>query len=214
MSKLKVVASAVVASFDAGQLAEGVVQMRSAEAGRALVNAQLRLAKQDKANWVEIRDPIALALEARGLEGGTHRVTLSTIKWCYEQGVELETLTKSRMVDRADKGLTVDLMTGKPKTIKANGSAKAKAKAKAKTEETVKHCGYAMAQAMEQDGFLKFLNVLVYDLLETEMEFGALMDDAKLDFIRHALAECGYMVRDGAEWKVAVIRETENEADA
>ena len=209
MSKLKVVAS--VASFNAGELAEGIVQMRSAEAGRALVNAQLRLAKQDKMNWVEIRDPISLALEARGLEGGTHRTTLSCIKWCYTEGVQLETTTLSAMKIKADKGVAVDLMTGKPLTIKAKG--KAKDKAKAKTEGTVKHCGHGMAIAMEQDGFIRFLDTLVYDLLESDLTFADLMDDIKLDFIRNALKDCGYMVKDGAEWKVALIKESDNESE-
>lgn len=211
-SKLKVVAQE--ASFDAGQLAEGVILMKSAETGRALVNAQLRLAKADKMNWVEIRDAISLALEARGLEGGSHRVTLSTIKWCYENGVELETLTKSRMTDRADKGLATDLMTGKPLTIKAKAKAKDKGKGqKAKTEATVKHCGYGLAAAMEQDGFIRFLDTLVYDVYAEERDFGALMDDAKLDFVRNALRDCGYMVQDGAEWRVAVIKEADNESE-
>lgn len=210
-SKLKVVAQE--ASFDAGQLAEGVILMKSAEAGRALVNAQLRLAKAAKMNWIEIRDEISLALEARGLEGGSHRVTLSTIKWCYNEGAELETLTLSRMKLKADKGLATDLMTGKPLTIKAKAKDKGKGKGKAKTEATVKHCGHGMATAMEQDGFIRFLDTLVYDVYAEERDFGALMDDAKLDFVRHALKACGYMVQDGAEWRVAVIKEADNESE-
>jgi len=111
------------------------------------------------------------------------------------------------MKDKGARGATLDLVTGKAKAVKAT----AKAKAKAKSEATVDHCGIGMAKAMTQSGFIKFLNSLVYDLYETDLTFTDLMDDAKLDFVRNALEECGYMVKDGAEWKVAVIKESDDE---
>ena len=105
--------------FNAERLADAVVSLHSAEASKATINQELKAAKAAKMNWLEMRDPITSGLEKRGLKDGALRVTLSTIKWCYEQGVQLDTLTKSRMVAKADKGLAVDLMTGKPKTVKA-----------------------------------------------------------------------------------------------
>ena len=195
-------------------IAEGIVQMRGAEAGRKLVNDGLKACKQQKLSWDDIRGDMDALLTKRGLEGGAKRVTLSTIKWCYVEGVELETTTKSVMVKRADKGLVSDLLTGKPKTVKDKGQGTKAKGPKAKTEAVVDHCGIGMAKAMTQQGFIKFLNVLVYDLnhlADQGIDFGLFLDDDKLDMVRNALAECGYMTQDGAEWKVAIIKESDDE---
>lgn len=195
-------------------MAEAIVTMKGAESARTLFNNELKECQKAKIKWQEMRDGLAGLLEKRGLEGGTLRVTLSTVKWCFEEGVELETFTKSVMTDRANKGLVKDLLTGKPKTVKAK-TKKTDKGTKAKTEATVEHCGIGMAKAMTQQGFIKFLNVLVYDLtqvIEAEVNFGIWMDDDKLDLVRNALAECGYMAQDGAEWKVTIIKESEDEA--
>lgn len=197
-------------------MAEAIVTMKGAESARALFNNELKECQKAKVKWQEMRDGLAGLLEKRGLEGGTLRVTLSTVKWCYEEGVELETFTKSVMTDRANKGLVKDLATGKPKTVKAKAKKDTKG-TKAKSEATVDHCGIGMAKAMTQQGFIKFLNVLVYDLnqiADSGIDFGLFLDDDKLDVVRNALAECGYMTRDGAEWKVSIIKESEDEADA
>ena len=194
-------------------MAEAIVTMKGAESARALFNRELKEC-HGRVKWQEMRDGLAGLLEKRGLEGGTLRVTLSTIKWCFEEGVELETFTKSVMTDRASKGLVKDLLTGKPKTVKAKTKQTAKGP-KTKTEATVEHCGIGMAKAMGQQGFIKFLNVLVYDLtqlIEADIHFSLFLDDDKLDLVRNALAECGYMAKDGAEWKVAIIKESEDEA--
>lgn len=201
-----------MSKFNVNAMAEAIVTLKGGETAKALLNKELKAAKAAKANWVEIRDPLANALEKRGLTDGSLKVTLATVKWCFEQGVELETLTLSRMKDRADKGLVTDLLTGKPKTVKATGKGKGKAKAgKAKAEAVVKHCGYGLADAMGQAGFIKFFDTLVYNLSFGDYEALAL-DDLKLDFVRAALVECGYMVQDGAEYKVAIIREADDEA--
>ena len=195
-------------------MAEAIVTMKGAETARILLNHELRECHKAKIKWSEIRDSLAGMLEQRGLKDGTLRVTLSTIKWCFEEQVELETFTKSVMTERASKGTTKDLITGKPKTIKAKAPQKAKG-AKTKAEATVEHCGIGMAKAMGQQGFIKFLNVLVYDLtqiIEADISFSLFLDDDKLDVVRNALAECGYMAKDGAEWKVAIIKESEDEA--
>lgn len=194
-------------------MAEAIVTMRGAETARTILNQGLVDCYKAKIAWSELRDQLATQLELRGLEGGSMRVTLSTIKWCYEEGVQLETFTKSRMVDYANKGQVRDLLTGKPKTIKAKAK-KAEKGSKTKTEAVVDHCGIGMAKAMTQQGFIKFLNVLVYDLgqlADQDIDFGLFMDDDKLDMVRNALAECGYMTQDGAEWKVAIIKESDDE---
>ena len=199
-------------AFNAEALCEAVMILKSGEAARKVINDQLRNAKVGKATWNEIRGPIADGLTKRGLSGGSHKVTLHTIKWCFEEGVELETTTASVMKARADKGLATDLLTGKPKTVKATGKGKGKAKAgKAKAEATVKHCGHGLAEAMGQAGFIRFLDTLVYNLAFEGYEALA-MDDLKLDFVRAALVECGYMIQDGAEYKVAIIKESDDEA--
>lgn len=191
-------------------MAEAVVTMKGAEGARLILNTELKECLRAKVKWSEMRDKLAAMLEKRGLEGGTMRVTLSTIKWCFEEQVELETFTKSVMTQRADKGLVKDLISGKSKTVKPKAK-KADKEKKTKTEAVVKHCGYGMAEAMSQPGFMAFFNTLVYDLYATEQDVGALLDDDKLDFIRRALQEHGYMTQDGAEWKVAVIKESDDE---
>ena len=196
--------------FNAERLADAVVSLHSAEASKATINQELKAAKAAKMNWLEMRDPITSGLEKRGLKDGALRVTLSTIKWCYTEGVQLDTLTKSRMIAKADKGLAVDLMTGKPKTVKAKTAKKADKGNKAKTEAVVKHCGYGLAEAMTQPGFIKFLDTLIYNLSFDGYEALSL-EDLKLDLIRKSLEDCGFMVKDGAEWKVAVIKESEDE---
>ena len=194
-------------------MAEAIVTMKGAETARILLNHELRECHKAKVKWTEIRDSLAGMLEKRGLKDGTLRVTLSTIKWCFEQQVELETFTKSVMTERANKGTTKDLMTGKPKTVKAVTAKKAD-KGKAKTEAVVEHCGIGMAKAMTQQGFIRFFNVLVSnleDISDRGIHFSLFLDDDKLDVIRDALVECGYMVKDGAEYKVAVIKEADDE---
>ena len=195
-------------------MAEAIVTMKGAETARILLNHELRECHKAKVKWTEIRDSLAGMLEKRGLKDGTLRVTLSTIKWCFEQQVELETFTKSVMTERANKGTTKDLITGKPKTVRAKTAKKADKGNKAKTEAIVEHCGIGMAKAMTQQGFIRFFNVLVNnleDISDRGIHFSLFLDDDKLDVIRDALVECGYMVKDGAEYKVAVIKEADDE---
>ena len=74
----------------------------------------------------------------------------------------------------------------------------------------VKHCGYGLADAMAQPGFIKFLDTLIYNLSFDGYEALSL-EDLKLDLVRKSLEDCGFMVKDGAEWKVAVIKESDDE---
>jgi hypothetical protein len=181
--------------------------LQSAETAKAILNGALKDALVAKVQWKEIKPELAEAFTVRGVIPQAVYNATSAVKWCFENGVQVDTLNLTRMKDKGARGATLDLVTGKAKAVKAT----AKAKAKAKSEATVDHCGIGMAKAMTQSGFVKFLNSLVYDLYETELTFTDLMDDAKLDFVRNALEDCGYMVKDGAEWKVAVIKESDDE---
>ena len=196
-------------------MAEAIVTMKGAENARAVLNGELKECHRAKVKWSEIRDKLAKMLELRGLKDGTLRVTLSTNKWCFEEQVELETFTKSVMTARADKGMVKDLISGKAKTVKPKGK-KADKGSKAKSETVVEHCGIGMAKAMTQQGFIRFFNHLVSnieDISDRGIHISLFMDDDKLDIVRDSLVECGYMVKDGAEYKVAVIKESEDEAE-
>lgn len=188
-------------------IAESILTLQSAESAKAILNGALKDALVAKIQWKEIKPELAEAFTVRGVIPQAVYNATSAVKWCFENGVQVDTLNLTRMKDKGARGATLDLVTGKAKAVKA----KANAKAKAKSEATVDHCGIGMAKAMTQSGFIKFLNSLVYDLYETELPFTDLMDDAKLDFVRNALEDCGYMIKDGADWKVAVIKESEDE---
>jgi hypothetical protein len=190
-------------------IAESILTLQSAETAKAILNGALKDALIAKVQWKEIKPELAEAFTVRGVIPQAVYNATSAVKWCFENGVQVETLNLTRMKDKGARGATLDLVTGKAKTVKAT----AKAKAKAKSEAVVDHCGIGMAKAMAQEGFIKFLNTLVWDLGELETSFADLMDDGKLDFVRSALEDCGYMVRDGAEWKVAVIKEADDECE-
>jgi hypothetical protein len=190
-------------------IAESILTLQSAEPAKAFLNGALKDALIAKVQWEEIKPELAEAFTVRGVIPQAVYNATSAVKWCFENGVQVETLNLSRMKDKGARGATLDLVTGKAKKV----AVKAKAKAKAKSEAVVDHCGIGMAKAMTQEGFIKFLNTLVWDLGELETSFADLMDDGKLDFVRSALEDCGYMVRDGAEWKVAVIKESDDECE-
>jgi len=188
-------------------MAESILTLQSTETAKAFLNGALKDALIAKVQWEEIKPLLARAFTVRGVIPQAVYNATSAVKWCFENGVQVETLNLSRMQDKGARGATLDLVTGKAKAVKAT----AKAKAKAKSEATVDHCGIGMAKAMTQSGFIKFLNTLVWDLGELDTAFADLMDDGKLDFVRSALEDCGFMIRDGAEWKVAVIKESDDE---
>ena len=200
-----------VPSFDLASkcevIAESILTLQSTETAKAILNGALTDALVAKVQWKEIKPLLAQAFAVRGVTPQAVYNATSCIKWCFENGVQVETLNLSRMKDKGARGATLDLVTGKPKKVKATATAKAKTK----SEAVVDHCGIGMAKAMSQEGFIKFFNTLVWDLGELETAFADLMDDGKLDFVRSALEDCGYMVRDGAEWKVAVIKESDDE---
>lgn len=189
-------------------IAESILTLQSAETAKAILNGALKDALIAKVQWKEIKPELAKAFAVRGVTPQAIYNATSAVKWAFENGVEVETLNLSRMKDKGARGATLDLMTGKPKKVKATTTA---TKAKTKSEAVVDHCGIGLAKAMSQEGFIKFINTLVWDLGELETAFADLMDDGKLDFVRGALEDCGYMVRDGAEWKVAVIKESDDE---
>jgi len=188
-------------------IAESILTLQSAETAKAILNGALKDALTAKVQWKEIKPELAEAFTVRGVIPQAVYNATSAVKWCFENGVQVETLNLTRMKDKGARGATLDLVTGKAKKVKATATAKAKTK----SEAVVDHCGIGMAKAMTQEGFIKFLNTLVWDLGELETAFADLMDDAKLDIVRSALEDCGFMIRDGAEWKVAVIKESDDE---
>jgi len=188
-------------------IAESILTLQSAETAKAILNGALKDALTAKVQWKEIKPELAEAFTVRGVIPRAVYNATSAVKWCFENGVQVETLNLTRMKDKGARGATLDLVTGKAKKVKATATAKAKTK----SEAVVDHCGIGMAKAMTQEGFIKFLNTLVWDLGELETAFADLMDDAKLDIVRSALEDCGFMIRDGAEWKVAVIKESDDE---
>ena len=188
-------------------IAESILTLQSTETAKAILNGALKDALTAKVQWKEIKPLLAEAFTVRGVSPQAVYNATSAVKWCFENGVQVETLNLSRMKDKGARGATLDLVTGKAKKVKAAVAAKAKTK----SEAVVDHCGIGMAKAMSQEGFIKFLNTLVWDLGELETAFADIMDDGKLDFVRSALEDCGFMIRDGAEWKVAVIKESDDE---
>ena len=196
-------------------MAEAIATMQGAETARILFNNAMGDCAKHKVDWTEIRDKLSGFLEIRGYKDGSLRTTLATVKWCYTNKVQLETFNLTRMKERAEKGTTLDLITGKPTTVKATKPKDKGKTEKTKSEATVEHCGIGMAKAMTQQGFIKFFNVLVASLsdLEDNGNYVSMWsDDGKLDIVRDALVECGYMTKEGAEYKVAVIKESEDEA--
>lgn len=196
-------------------IAEDIIAVNGAETARASLNKHMAEAYIAKALWGSAKHENTLgyvvtdALKARGLSDNVLRVTLCTVKYCFENGIQLDTMTLSRMKERASKGLVYDLVTGKPKTIKT----KSKTPGKAKTEKTVVHCGIGILKALESEGFVKWFNHLL-DAAEIRGVDSASLDEIKLDLVRDTLRECGYATQDDmGDWVATVIKESDNEGD-
>ena len=196
-------------------IAEDIITLNSAESARANLNKHMAEAYIAKALWGSAKHEGTLgyivtdALKQRGLADNVLRVTLCTVKYCFENGIQLDTMTLSRMKERAEKGLVYDLVSGKPKTIKAKG----KKSGKAKTEKTVTHCGIGILKAIESEGFVKWLNHFM-DAAEIRGVDSTSLDEIKLDLVRDTLKECGFAVQDDkGNWCAAVIKESDNEED-
>lgn len=197
-------------------VAESIGIMTGGDVARAILNDALKGAYIAKVVWGKkssdegtLANAVRRGLEVRGLTPDSLKPTLSTIKWCFEQGVQVNTLNVGRMKDQAAKGLAFDLVTGKPKTVKAKG----KSAPRAKSEATVKHCGYGLLSALEAEGFGKwivhFLNVMDIKGHDSTDLVELIMDDA-----RQALRDCGFATQDDKGNLVAtVIKESDNEAD-
>ena len=186
-------------------IAESMVTLSSADKALDTLNVHLASARKAESKWNDLRDAIADGLKKRGIADSSMRQQLSAVKWCYSNAVKVETLNSSRMQAKASKGAVLDLLKGTPKKVapkKATG-------AKAKSETLVVHCGQGMAKAMAQQGFLKFLNTLAIGILNDGYPE---LDEERLDLVNDALVECGFFISDGAEYKVAVIKESDDEA--
>ena len=197
-------------------VAESIGLMTSGEVAKALMNDALKSAYIAKVVWGKksseegtLAHAIRRGLELRGLSPDSLKPSLSTIKWCFENGIQVNTLNAGRMKDQAAKGLAFDLVTGKPKTIKAKG----KSAPRAKAEATIKHCGFGLLAALEAEGFGKwvihFLNVMDIKGHDSTDLVELIMDDA-----RQALKDCGFATQnDKGDLVATVIKESDNEAD-
>ena len=214
-NKLKLVKTN--ATFDltacGNAIAEDIIALNGAESARASLNKHMAEAYTAKVLWGSAKHEGTLgyvvtdALKQRGLADNVLRVTLCTVKYCFENGIQLDTMTLSRMKERAAKGLVYDLVSGKPKTIKA----KSKTPGKAKTEKTVVHAGIGILKALESEGFVKWFNHLL-DAAEIRGVDSSSLDEVKLDLVRDTLKECGYAVQDEkGDWCATVIKESDNE---
>ena len=197
-----------------GEIADSLIGLKGAEAFKDRLNSALRAAKSAGIKWGSQRDDgsfatdIAKAIAAKGANPDVLKQALHTVKWCYENSVVLTTTTASAMKRNAAAGAVDDLMTGKPKTIKA-GSKGTKTKG-TKTQTTVKHCGIGLLQALEQEGFVRWLNIF-FDKAEIMGIDSTSMDEEKLDLVRSTLVECGYAVLEEGEYKAAIINASDNE---
>ena len=202
----------------ASAIAEAIVGLNGAQGHKDALNGALRQAKQAGVKWGSQRPKdegslayaIGQSFADRGMTVDTVKVTLATVKWAFENGVEVSTLTLSRLKTQAEKGAAFDLLTGKPKTVK---SGKGKGAGKTKTESVVKHCGYGLLAALEQDGFEKWV---FHFLNKGEMMGIDSTSDSEevIDLVRSSLIDCGYAtVNDKDETVVKVIAVSDNESE-
>lgn len=200
----------------ASAIAEAMIGLTGTQGHKDALNGALRQAKQADVKWGSQRHEGSLAYEIgqaiakRGCTIDTVKVTLATAKWAFENGVEVSTLTLSRLKTQAEKGAAFDLITGKPKTIK---SGKGKQAGKTKTEATVKHCGYGLLAALEQDGFAKWIEHM-FNRAEI-MGIDSTSDvEEMISLVRGSLIDCGYAtVNDKDETVVKVIAVSDNESE-
>ena len=192
-------------------IAEHIITINSAESARASLNKHMADAYINKALWGSAKHEgtlgfiVTAALKQRGLSDNVLRVTLCTVKYCFENGIQLDTMTLSRMKERAGKGLVYDLVSGKPKTIKA----KSKTPGKAKIEKTVVHAGIGILVALESEGFVKWLNHFM-DNMDIRGVDSTSLDEIKLDLVRDTLRECGYAKQnEKGDWVATVIEESD-----
>jgi len=198
-----------------GEIADSLIGLKGAEAFKDRLNSALRAAKSAGVKWGSQRDEssfatdIANAIAAKGANPNVLKQALHTVKWCYENSVVLTTTTASVMKRNAAVGAVDDLMTGKPKTIKAGSKGKTKG-TKAKTQATVKHCGIGLLQALEQEGFVKWLNHFINKAEMMGIDSTSI-DEEKLDLVRSTLVDCGFAVMEDGEYKAAIINAADNE---
>ena len=204
----------------ASAIAEAIVGLSGAQAHKDALNSALRQAKQEGVKWGSnspkhegsLAYEIGKAIAARGCSPDTVKVTLATVKWAFENGVEVSTLTLSRLKLAADKGAANDLLTGKPKKVQA-GKGKAGNK-KAKVEAKVNHCGYGLLQAIEAEGFVKWATHL-FDRAEIMGVDSTSDHEEILSLFRGSLIDCGFAtVNDKDETVVKEIAVSDNEEEA
>ena len=96
-------------------IAESVIGIGSVQGFKVKLNSALRAAKSAKLKWGRADNPdtmaydIAGAIRKRGANPDTLKVTLCTVKWCYDNEVVLTTTTLSAMKRYAEKARSMTL---------------------------------------------------------------------------------------------------------
>jgi hypothetical protein len=202
----------------ANKIADSAVILAGASQARNVLNQGLKDAIVAKMTWGRVgkdgtmAPAIHAALIARGVKEQSATQMLTAIKFAFENGIELTDMDSKRFKDSVKANGGIDLFTGKVKKVKgAKPSSKA---GKTKTEATVQHCGYGLLKALEQDGFIKWLNHFI-DSLEIRGVDSTDIDELKLDLVRDTLVECNYAsVNDKGDMVVTIIKVSDNEADS
>lgn len=201
------------------QIGDAVVGMTGFESNRVTLNGALKEAYIAKAIWGQSRNEEGSLAQAIWLSWeitrpdvteSTKKVDLTVLKKCYTLGIQVECLSSGGMNKRIKDGATYDLISGEKKVIKPKGDKKSKSP---KSEKLVKHCGYGMLAAIEQEGFLKFFNHLLNKMEMMSIDVTDL-DEIKLDCIKSALVDTGFVINGEGGLEVKAIVESDNESEA
>jgi hypothetical protein len=172
---LSVIASAINAGADHAEavaIAGALINIADAEDAFDRINAALVSAKSANIPWgdarkpsegglvIWIREALAAASKARAkpLNPKSFDNKISLIGWCYKSGNRLQTFKAEVQQGKAkDRPITqVDLVTGKPKTVKVE--APQKAPVKRSTRE--KDCADWFLKASESAGYDQVLGFM------------------------------------------------------
>lgn len=172
---LSVIASAINAGADHAEavaIAGALINIADAEDAFDRINAALVSAKSANIPWgdarkpsegglvIWIREALAAASKARAkpLNPKSFDNKISLIGWCYKSGNRLQTFKAEVQQGKAkDRPITqVDLVTGKPKTVKVE--APQKAPTKRSTRE--KDCADWFLKASESAGYDQVLGFM------------------------------------------------------
>jgi hypothetical protein len=190
-------------------IVDSLVKLQGQDGIKAVLNEALADAYQNKVGWKELNSALKDATLILGITEGSLKNLFTTLRWCYKEAVKFDQHNVGRAKALAEKGLAFDLLTGEAKTVKEKGKAK---KAKPETQATLNHCGHGLIQAMEQAGFVAFLNSLISMIWESGVDSSTL-DDMKMDLVRDALIANGYAKEEEGKIVATVITKDEDEGE-